>query len=526
MIRRGLLAPRSPVTVVAVIAGVAAVLAVLAFTGDDPGTRRSFPSADGERGQVLSGAGPTGDLCQGVPIGVEDDPHSVLSRHPPGTTYCFSTGTHRVNEPLAPQRGDSILGQPGAVLSGSVEITGWWEVERGWAARGRLPRTLNENGTCSRQAPGCTLTHDVFLDGRRLRRVLTAEQVTPGTFHADYRTNTITIGSEPWEHLVEQAAAPSLVRSTQDDVTVRNLVLEQAANEAQTGAVESRQVSPHRTGTGWHVEHNDIRLNHGVGIGVADGAVVSGNRVLDQGQLGLGVWGRGVKIHANEVARNGAVGYDPEWEAGGIKSWQTTGTVLTRNHVHHNRGPGLWSDGGCTFTTYDRNVITDNWGAGIQHEISYDARIVRNRIMRNGVRHKGWAWEAGIQVQSSGARGSITIARNVVAGNANAITIVESGDRRHEPPTPHGPHAVRNILVHHNTITMYGGQSTGVFQDIGEHGIFAGAVRFVANTYRVDSTAEPHFAWADDHLTWSEWLGPGVGQDRGGTLVLLGTTPP
>ena len=128
----------------------------------------------------------------------------------------------------------------------------------------------------------------------------------------------------------------------------------------------------------------------------------------------------------NEIAHNGVAGYDPEWEAGGVKSWMTASAVIAGNHVHHNRGPGLWSDGGCDGTVYRRNVITDNWVAGIQHEISYDALIARNRVLRNGAAHKGWAWEAGIQIQSSGGRGLIEVRRNVVAGNTHGIVVIDS----------------------------------------------------------------------------------------------------
>jgi hypothetical protein len=262
-----------------------------------------------------------------------------------------------------------------------------------------------------------------------------------------------------------------------------------------------------------------VRLNHGVGIGVGGRAMVRANLVRAQGQLGVAVWGEDSQVRDNEIAGNGTAGYDPDWEAGGVKSWMTQDTVLAGNHVHDNKGPGLWTDGGCDRITYTDNLITDNWGAGIQHEISYDALVADNRILRNGLRHKGWAWEAGIQIQSSGGGGLIEVTRNVVSDNANGIAVLESSDRTAEEPAPSGPHVVRNVLVHRNTVTMRGEQSTGVFQDIGDHAVFSRGIRFVANTYRVDSTAQRHFAWKDDHLTWTEWLGPGVGQDRGGVLL-------
>ena len=51
------------------------------------------------------------------------------------------------------------------------------------------------------------------------------------------------------------------------------------------------------------------------------------------------------------------------------------------------------------------------------------------RSLGNGRSHKGWAWEAGIQIQSSGGAQLIDIAYNVVENNANGITLIDSGGR-------------------------------------------------------------------------------------------------
>jgi hypothetical protein len=516
--------------VTAVLLAVVVLFAALDLARDDaPGP----DSADGSDSSALpassngsfpSGStratGPTGAKCMGVPISTSDDPHAVLRRHPPGTTYCLSEGVHRIDEPLAPEDGDALVGDRGAVLSGSKLLTGWSRVENGWRAKAFLPRDPETDGECLPRAPLCAQTEDVFLDGRRLRRVRSAAMLRPGTFFASYGDNEVTLGSDPRDRVVEQAVASSLISSSGDRVTVRNLVLEKAANEAQKAAVESRQAYP-QSSVGWLVEHNVIRQNHGVGVGVGDRGIVSGNVIRRQGQLGVAAWGDDVRIRDNTIVRNGTAGYHPDWEAGGVKAWKTDDAVLSGNRLHGNRGPGLWSDGGCDGTVYIGNVITDNWGAGIQHELSYDARITDNQIVGNGLRHKGWLWEAGIQIQSSGGNQLIEIAYNVVSGNANGVAVLESGNRTMEEPAPAGPHIVRNLLVHHNDITMHAGQSTGVVQDISDHAVFSRGIRFRNNTYRVDAPGHSHFAWADQHLTWSEWLGPGVGQDRGSVLLWL-----
>jgi parallel beta-helix repeat protein len=320
---------------------------------------------------------------------------------------------------------------------------------------------------------------------------------------------------------MEQAVAPSLVRSTVDDVTVANLVLEQAANEAQVGAVENRQVTPHRAGSGWRILDNEVRLNHGVGIGFADASTVTGNFIHHQGQLGFGAWGAGSVVSNNEVSFNGAAGYSPEWEAGGSKIWMTERQTVTQNYVHDNFGPGLWADGGNIDTTYEYNKVTDNWGAGIQHEISYDAVIRHNEISGNGRRHKGWAWEAGIQIQSSGGITLIEIAYNFVKGNANGITLIDSGGRALDRPVPHGPHVVQNVWVHDNTITMSAGETTGAVQDTGDRRIYtSNHNRFEANRYHLHSLTDPVFSWADTDMDWSRWRSLGDGNDLNGEAEL------
>jgi hypothetical protein len=312
-----------------------------------------------------------------------------------------------------PRRGDVLVGRQGAVLSGSKVLTTWRKDGKAWSATGFLPAAPGTHGECAASAPTCTYTQDVFVDKRRLVRVASRSAVTAGTVYADYRTGTITIGTDPRSHLVEQAVAPGLIRATVDDVTVANLVLEEAANQAQTGAVESREVSRSTGGgTGWRILHNDVRLNHGVGVGGAGGSTVAGNVIHHQGQLGFGAHGKG-------------------------------------------------------------SVITNN-------EIAY----------------------------------------NIVRANNNGITLIDSGNRAREWPTPHGPHIVQNVWVHDNTVTMSAHQTTGAVEDDQDTDIFTtNHNRFDSNTYEVDSIAAPHFSWDNVNVDWVRWRG--YGHDRHGRAGLL-----
>jgi hypothetical protein len=486
------------------------IFVMLPSSGDRPAT---LPVSSGPLGPV----GPITRPCQGAVVDVADDVQAVIDSHPPGSTFCLSAGIHRLETPLVPRHGDAIVGERGAVLNGSKVLTDWRSNGRVWWTNGFLPPDPATNGECGESVTTCTYAEDVFFDKKRLERVTSVAAVTAGTVHADYGTNTITIGDDPRSHLVEQAVAPSLVQSTADDVTVANLLLEQAANDAQIGAIENRQVTPYAAGSGWRIVDNEVRLNHGVGIGFAYGSTVSRNFIHHQGQLGIGVWGTGSLISDNEISFNGTAGYSADWEAGGAKLWKTERTTLVRNYVHENLGPGLWADGGNIDTSYERNRIVNNWKAGIQHEISYDAVIRYNEVSGNGRMHKGWAWEAGIQIQSSGGNALIEIAYNVVANNANGITLIESGDRASEDPAPHGPHTLRNVWVHDNIIWMSEGETTGVVDDTDDPAVYTdNNNRFDKNAYYLGSLAATHFAWRGVDMGWSDWQGSMAGQDANG----------
>ncbi|HZZ50055.1 MAG TPA: right-handed parallel beta-helix repeat-containing protein, partial [Pseudonocardia sp.] len=379
----------------------------------------------------------------------DDNLQRSIGSHADGTTFCLSEGVHRLESPVIPKQGDALIGRPGAVLSGSVVISGWQRDQNAWSSAGSRDPFGHVGGIrCVKGTTTCDETQDVFLDKQRLRRVERRAEVTVGTVYIDRQTNMITIGDDPRSHLLEQAVAFGLVRGDAGDVTIANLVLEEAANPAQAGAIESRKLQAgYPAGSGWRILDNEVRLNHGVGLGFADGAVVSGNIVHHQGQLGVSSTGRGSILTNNEISFNNTAGYSMEWESGGLKSWRAESTTMTHNYVHDNFGPGLWTDGGNAGMAIEYNKVADNWAGGIEYELSYDAIIGHNEITGNGRRHKGWAWDAGIEVASSGGAGRIEVCDNVLTGNANGITLIDSRGRSMERPTPYGPHTVQNVWV-------------------------------------------------------------------------------
>lgn len=211
------------------------------------------------------------------------------------------------------------------------------------------------------------------------------------------------------------------------DVTVRGFTMAYADNQPQTGALNVEAGVTRVTITGCDL---GFAAGADVSIGVANDSTISGCAIHDAGQLGVHLGGDGVNGHGNVVRdnriyHNNTAGYDPDWEAGGLKATQQTGLVVADNDVYDNAGPGLWCDIYCRDATFSGNTVDGNSRAGIQFEVSTGAVISDNTIWNNGWADTAWCWSAGILLSSSGGA---TVTGNVLAWNASGISII-SQDR-------------------------------------------------------------------------------------------------
>ncbi len=457
---------------------------------------------------VQVGPRPDGE-CAGVSVEAADALDAAVGANPPGTTFCLRAGVHRLAAPIVPKAGDRFVGDVGAILSGARPVTAFDQAGPFWVAGGQTQTNPVHKGICEpKYGDLCTYNEDVYVDDQPLQRVGSLGALKPGSFFFDYGAGQIFLAQDPTGHQVEVAATRAAFMgwaTDGTDVTVRNLVIEKFANEAQLGAVSC--------GQRWHVEQNEVRLNHGTGV--QNAAVAVGNFIHHNGQLGLSDGGK--LVADNEIAFNNTMHFNPPWEAGGAKWVFTDGLVVRHNYVHDNHGPGLWSDIANIRTTYDRNLVVDNSGSGIVDEISYRTTITRNVIRGNG--HgvaPGWLDGAGILIESAP---DVTVSDNVLSGNANGVTIVQE-DRG---SGPHGPYKVRNISVRHNNIGMSRGR-TGMAQTVNDATYFRRNIRFAGNRYHLSCGSSAPFAWRsprgrdhDGHLTVREWRA--VGHDRTGAFV-------
>lgn len=446
-------------------------------------------------------------MCRGVDVSASANLQAAIDRHGPGTTFCIGRGTHRLSTYVIPKSRDRFVGRPGAVLNGSVLVTSFARSGSLWVAA--VPRTDTvSSGECTLQSPDCGDPNDVFLDGKPLHHAAALAGLTASAFYLDHAAGRLYLAVNPGGHRVEMAFASMAFkgwRTSVDGVTIRGLRIEKFANQAGLGAVNGRP--------SWSLIGNTVRLNHG--IGVQDASVIRDNRIIENGQLGVGVsFGSHVLIEGNTIRGNNYAGFDPGWEAGGVKFVRSDHVTLRRNTVVDNHGPGLWADGGDIYVTYEKNLIVGNAGPGIQHEISYNALITRNVIRRNGLgTTSGWMDGAGILLYASG---NVKVVRNIVSKNRDGIGI-EQTDRG---SGAHGLYEAHNDLVLGNTITMTRGY-TGLVENTGDTSYYTTRHNvFTHNTYYL-GCGRQFFAWADpSDRARSEYLTPGqwraAGNDRPG----------
>ncbi len=347
-----------------------------------------------------------------LPVGSDWDP--IIAAQPAGTTFIVQSGVH-YGQTANLKHGDSLIGQPGAVLDGMRVAD--WAVE---------PNRAN----------------DVVIRGLEIRN-----------YHPD-----------------------------------------------QYAPITARTYEGATAGIGWTVENCDLHHNGYAGLNLSDGSIARNNKIHHNGVIGIEVsWvGKGALVEGNEIYGNNTTRVDEYYEAGGSKFGETRNLIVRGNYVHDNNGPGLWTDTDNVNTLYEKNVVANNSGAGIFHEISYSATIRNNQVRGNGFRSRGWLWEGGIMV--AGGQ-SVEIHGNVVVDNYNGITLIQQ-DRGSGAL---GPYLLRDVSVDDNIVVRSG--ITGAAQDVGDPSIFtARNITFQNNDYEDVG----RFSWADRYLAWPEWRGYGM----------------
>jgi parallel beta-helix repeat protein len=276
----------------------------------------------------------------------------------------------------------------------------------------------------------------------------------------------------------------------QKNVTIKGLTLRNFASQAI------------KAGWGWTMEGNDIG-NSVKGVSLSTGSVLRGNYIHDNARYGIvGGWGRDILIEGNEVARNNTsrdCGGTCVGDAGGSKivgiSAGTYGLVWRGNWVHDNYGPGIWSDINVREALYENNLVQNNTGSGIFHEISWYGTIRNNVVRDNATDYvgKSCAWAAQIHMNNAQ---HVEVYGNTVSAprGGNGICAVDMD--RTDPS--YCPTALGDISVHDNTLKLPGRSRSGFAGDAADR------ISFDRDSYYVGDVESAYWNWARRLLTWPQ----------------------
>ena len=447
-------------------------------------------------------SGPVPPPSPEVALQPGDDINRLVETNPPGTHFRLRAGMYRLQS-IIPRDGDSFIGEPGAILNGAELLTQFSRSGRFWSAAVQVVPRGEYRGQCAAGHPACTFPEDLFFDNKPLVRMAELADVNSGKWYLDYAARLAYFADDPAGHTVELSVMPYAIKGAAARVRIEGLDIEKYACEASDGAVDGRGSSG-QMGRDWVLQNNLTRWNHGMGIRLGDAMQVLGNKIMENGQLGLGGGGNNAVIGGNEVAGNNYAGYDYGWEAGGSKFAFTHNLVVRDNFVHDNDGPGLWTDLENVNTLYDHNHTASNREAGILHEVSYLA-IIRNNLIENDgfsdlPKTEPW-WGAGIIVAASS---DVEVYGNTVTNCMNGIVGTQP---KREPSRRGTPYLLENLNVHDNTITQRQGVAAGIVRS----GLLSDAVfdrrnnRFANNYFHLADPSAKYFAWKGTMVSYREW---------------------
>ena len=427
-----------------------------------------------------------------------------------GAVFCLKKGVHRA-QAVRPRAGQIFHGESGTVLNGSRLLDGFRREKSYWVANSQLQR-VPRHGECVPSAPVCNQPQAVFIDDKPLTKVPSKDALASNEAYIDYAGGRVYLADDPTNHKVEATIATFAFESHASDVVIRNLTVEKFGSPAQDGAIHARE------GARWTIENCEVRLNSGGGISVGTGTRVHNCDIHHNGQIGINGHGNDILIEGNRIWSNNMHGFDPGWEAGGVKIAESDGVTFRDNHVFDNNGPGLWCDIECRNVVYEGNLVENNQHAGIFHEISFNA-VIRRNVVRYSGRGRGWFWDAGILVAASQ---DVEVTSNTVTVEPGAcgIMLIDQGRRSEKGAI----YKTRNNTVRDNETIFEGPPCAGGTSDTTpEDENFAiitnGNNRFDANTYRVRGTSSPaRFVWDQNVTDWGGFRRKGL--EQSGRLVL------
>jgi hypothetical protein len=235
-----------------------------------------------------------------------------------------------------------------------------------------------------------------------------------------------------------------------ENVTIEYLTIENFQPSQGGGAVNGNG------NNGW-TEKYDLMKDNSPGAAMMLGGdnVVSDNCLTENGEYGFNGYSyvdetlgstftggaTNITFTDNDVSDNNTQKTQSGIEGGG-KFWQNGNVVVTGNYVHNNiDSPGLWMDTDNAGFLVQDNYISDNDQPGLMYEISYNADIVDNTFVDNGIAN-GLGLDSdfptgAIYISESGGNGSVpsdyagelNIQGNVFKDNSSGVVLYQDSGR-------------------------------------------------------------------------------------------------
>jgi parallel beta-helix repeat protein len=433
--------------------------------------------------------------CTGVPVGPGDNVQAKLNANL-GATFCFQSGVYETGGLLV-RAGQRLIGQPGAMFDGTKQVSNWTRTGDLWVSTGQTfnPKVVSPSSTkreCEARPANCHYA-DLWVDGRRQQRVLSVDQVGPGSWHWDYAADKVYLGTDPQGKTVRLTNQRIAFQGS--GYAVRGFTIRRYGENA---IVAGQNVT---------LQGNDVVENHGLAMKVGTGSRVLANHIRDNGQYGIVGSGKGIVVEGNEIAFNNNLHFANSnggyWNAGATKFVYTDGLVFRGNHSHDNYSDGYWTDINNINTLVENNRFEGNERYGVNHEISYAITIRDNTITGNR--------SAGIWVNSSP---NAQVYGNTLSGNGNGILITD----QNRGTGAYGEWTLKNASIHDNTISAAQG-ATGA---LGALRLYSQNNHFEGNHYLLDILSAKRFRWRQTTIIdFRQWQGYG-NDDDGGTAAVSG----
>ena len=277
-----------------------------------------------------------------------------------------------------------------------------------------MPSLPTGNWPCMSGSDGrCRWPEQVFFDGKPLRQVAGSPRSGQFALDSDRR---VLLADNPAGHTIEVTTRSFWIKAASEGVTVQGFTMRHAASPAQRGAIDVRGYA------NWTIRGNVLSDVHGTVVYIDGPSNVNllDNDISRGGQQGVNGSGDGTVIRGNRIYENNTEGFDPAWEAGGLKITRARNLIIDGNEAFNNDGPGLWCDIDCDGAVFTNNRAHHNARQGIAYEISHGGTIAGNAVWENGWGFSDWGWGAGILCNTCD---STEIRDNIAAWNADGIVV-------------------------------------------------------------------------------------------------------